>query len=821
MFRPAWLHVRSTAEAQTHTGSNNSNEKLDKHTDIDTVTGPGTTRRGRQRQQARTTSSAAPSAAPAVDDDRSLHASLSTLLLFSPLSPRCSLLLYDAKQDDDKEEDTEEEEAHEEENGTGKRTRYEMQTATLASSRPLPLPMESAPSNPTWSGPAFAGRRATSASARTTPPSSSPSPSLSPSSSPVRRFWSPTPSSPPSSPPPSSRCTSPTWTPGTSATAVSTAPPSTGTTTTTRLAGTARFHPKTRAHAVTYIPPLMDGASGTMPGWLRASRRQRSRRLPGAEAPAGVKTILTICYLLWEGIRWLVGAAPGLLHDLAALVTVPQLRSLDDLYGAAETMLQLALGVFLLTVLAAATVLWLCLPGGLFAAWLGVCWYGLRVASWPLNVSRGDGPTVYHGPWAGDIDPDVADGERWFFVSGMGATYVKEEEDNKVFGRPITVIRPGGRTYGAVADGLSALAQRLLLPLCELPARGTDAVYVAVRQALLRGGGDDPPATTATTPGHRVVVLAHNTGATVVAQALARLHADLPAARLARLEIYTFGSLAPDFAVPSNAAAAAAIVDGAQTALVPHMEHVAHARDACARFGVLRSVHADSESRYCGGLFVLGGGGGGGGGRDQYVGTATAAAAIPYAAPRRSVFSIEDYLAALFGPEPWSMRPDVVTMDGAGVWTADADHLEAPVVVDRELAERREMAAMASAALPDGGLRGKSRGSDNGGNRETSSQLSSSAATARLSWTGLGATAAATTALQTGKKNKRISSGASNKDGASRNRNSMHIDTEGLAGLEAVRRLCRASDGRPVRDVSRLAGYFSGTVSRHRERYGF
>lgn len=475
-----------------------------------------------------------------------------------------------------------------------------------------------------------------------------------------------------------------------------------------------------------------------------------------------------------------------------------------------------------------------------------------------------------------------------------------------------------------------ALLQRLLLPFCVLSVPGADTtVYAALRHALLNKHDQKSRA-------NRIVILAHNTGATAVAQALARLTGEISAACLAQIEVYTFGSLAPDFVLPQYSFQA-----GVETC---HVEHIAHVHDPCARFGVLQSVRHDLAGRYCGGVFVIGGGGGGtirNAGADNinnnrtntmtdlglslmspaastafgrrpsisrrrsgspplavnsgihhttansihtnrqhrmsfplsyqqlqqhqqhqqlhgYQRTAfrrpatatlstatlvpkTTTVAVPSTSPS-FMYSMEDYLTALFGPEPWSMRPDPdLDLDfdpdssllglgrgGLGLdhqgkrrrLACDAFFLDATVQVDSELAEKREMAALAVASASLSMHEQWTKAQTLNG---CTGRLHSMAKNAhhRLSWTGLGATA------KYGTVNGSFSVGSGAKTRKSPHAkwstwNSESVpDSQALLGLETVRRIGKECDGRPGRDVSRLAGYFADAVARHRERFGF
>lgn len=303
----------------------------------------------------------------------------------------------------------------------------------------------------------------------------------------------------------------------------------------------------------------------------------------------------------------------------------------------------------------------------------------------------------------------------------------------------MTLVRPG-RSYGLALDLVVALAHRWLPGW--LPSPAAARLHRTLHAALADTRHEDLPA--------RVVVLAHNGGAATVARALQRLLADVPPAWLARLEIYTFGSLAPDFVLPPDTTS-------------PHVEHFALTQDPCARFGLLRSVR-ERDVRYCGSVAVLGDAA-----AESAHRTPTSAATLP----------MEDYLTALLGPEPWSMRPDVRGLAAAHSNTTNTTtttcFLDAVVCVDRELAERREIPCPAD---------------------PMTCFSSPTAAPRRFSWTGLGATAA----------------------GA--RRDATKHDPDGLQGLERTRRHCRAYDGRCGREVCRLATYYAEAVHWHQERFG-
>lgn len=580
---------------------------------------------------------------------------------------------------------------------------------------------------------------------------------------------------------------------------------------------------------------------------------------------------------------------------------------MDDIADGAEALLQIWLAVIEIGTIAAAPVLFLCLPGLIFSTWLSGCLFCIWLSSWPLN-NGSDCRTgsTFHPLWSAGNVGDLAEGQddsdsdddgdnyctskspdHWFFVSGMGATSRSLTKTCPrvagVFGHPITLIRQ--HTYGAIADYLfSAIRARIW----DTQSSHADALYGQLYPVLIT-----PMTPVSSPPPSRIIVLAHNTGAAVVSQALARLSVDVPPNRLSQLEIYTFGAMSSDFVLPRGTSKTTALIHP------PHIEHIAHVCDPCARFGVLQSVREDLVARYCGGVYVLGTAS-----PNAHVGrqgirspcltaaveqqqtannrrnyrmsfpftnhqqqqlqhlqqlqitqeyrnttlyspllsrktsssssdSLTSASSVERSSfsnhditsTRETVSSMEDYLTALFGPEPWSMRPDLVDIDSEFVemdmddgfhrkyssMSSHAPFLDAAISVDRELAEKREMAAMeASKQQPHLSVYSKALPLD---------KVSSKGAHFRLSWTGLGATA----------KFGRASAGTSIKGvpkmasstGTKTRRDADKIFNDQLEGLETVRRLCRESDGRPGREVSVLAGYFADAVARHREMFGF
>lgn len=305
-------------------------------------------------------------------------------------------------------------------------------------------------------------------------------------------------------------------------------------------------------------------------------------------------------------------------------------------------------------------------------------------------------------------------------------------------------------TSGLPFDLLTTLLHRCCLPL---PSAARRNLYAQLRVALL----DDAVA--------RCVLLAHHSGAVLAAEAVAMLCADIPAEKMRKLEVYTFGSAAAEFVMPVGEGMMEMACGGGaemEERKGVHVEHFAMAGDPVAEMGVMRSVRRDMGGRYCGGVFVMNPGmmgrgmgsmmmmmmmeGGGGG------------------------MMMEDYMMAMF--------PSQMGGGGGGM----AGMMDCVMHVDRDCAEKREIAAMACyqhaasrAGMMMGGsmmgmmMRGKGK---------------------RMSWTGLAA------------GNGMMNAAGEQKNGMS----------AGQMGLEMARKGCQECKGHMGREVSWLARYVGGTM---------
>lgn len=435
-----------------------------------------------------------------------------------------------------------------------------------------------------------------------------------------------------------------------------------------------------------YVPPLIDGACGTVP-----NAQQPALALMRRDVKAVSKMLPSLMKAVWnsETRNW---------------------RCWSDFRTMALHGMLLVLESYMLLFVAP---LGLGLPGVMFMMWLAGCMALVMGLSYLLNGSE-----VVLSCKAGSdgwmMGQEMND-ERWFFIGGMAQSSqslstIILPSLSKLFSRSITAIRMP--TYGVLFDCLMMLMQRSF-PFSTLASR---ILYSNLRRDLLDARI------------HRVVVLAHNIGSIPLSHALARLHADVPTDKMSKLEIYTFGSAAAEYLSPlgEHKKEQPLHSDFVAERKGPHLEHFAHGDDPFAHMGVLHSVKEHLVGRFCGGVFVI----------DCKDGHKNPARSAPMA-------SIADYLMCLF--------PNQL---GGG-----ADHqsiLDMTMTIDRDVAEKREFAAIANNPFATG-IKKDSK---------------------RLSWTGLGATVGGANGVM-----------------------------DGIVGLEMARKGCKDCDGHRGREVSWLVRY--------------
>jgi hypothetical protein len=223
-------------------------------------------------------------------------------------------------------------------------------------------------------------------------------------------------------------------------------------------------------------------------------------------------------------------------------------------------------------------------------------------------------------------------------------------------------------TYGLPFDMVAMMLQRCM----PMPSQTRRNLYSHMRCALL----DDSM--------NRCVVFCHDDSAVLVSQAVTQLCADLPSEKLAKLEIYTFGAAASEFVMPlrdSNMEwdPAQQSPDQTNERRGVHVEHFALTSDPFAQMGVLQSVRQNMDGHFCGSVFIM---------NDDKTPTPTSQTSTHLKRmPACSGLSMEDYLTALF---PSQMTP------GTTSTTPRSSVLDSVVAVDRDCAEKREIAAMSN-----------------------------------------------------------------------------------------------------------------------------
>ncbi len=302
---------------------------------------------------------------------------------------------------------------------------------------------------------------------------------------------------------------------------------------------------------------------------------------------------------------------------------------------------------------------------------------------------------------------------------------------SRLFSRPMVCICMP--TYGIPFDLIAMMVQRCM----PVPSQTRRNLYSQMRCALL----DDSI--------HRCVLLCHNDAAVIASQAVGQLCADLPLEKVGKLEVYTFGAAASEFVMPlgDNNDMEPERTHHSENQAVEHraihVEHFAMANDPFAQIGVLQSVRQNMEGRFCGSVFIM---------NDNDNNAANNSISKTLG---RKVLSacagvtMEEYLMALFPAQMMSTNTCTSTSAACG-----RSVLDSVMTVDRDCAEKREIAAMSNYHAASQAKRGGKR----------------------LSWTGL-----ATMAGQ---------------------RNGMNA---GMVALEMARKGCRDCDGRKGREISWLA----------------
>ncbi|KAL6302978.1 hypothetical protein BKA93DRAFT_735908 [Sparassis latifolia] len=197
------------------------------------------------------------------------------------------------------------------------------------------------------------------------------------------------------------------------------------------------------------------------------------------------------------------------------------------------------------------------------------------------------------------------DGEVWVFVNGVavGKHWLKSNVNrlSETFRRRIIGVH--NPTGGIIFDVIQCLIQRDF----SYDTPDVRQSYAYLKTALLDQSV------------HKVVFLAHSQGGIIASMALDWLYAELPAAALSKLEVYTFGCAANHFNNPArrashvhpydrqpNGTSPPAPTNGHtphDARIVPHIEHYANGRDFVSRWGVLHFAASACANRFAGRVF--------------------------------------------------------------------------------------------------------------------------------------------------------------------------------------------------------------------------
>ncbi|KAK4187427.1 hypothetical protein QBC35DRAFT_463850 [Podospora australis] len=457
---------------------------------------------------------------------------------------------------------------------------------------------------------------------------------------------------------------------------------------------------------VTYIPPLCDGACGTTP---RSQMPMWS--MMRMEMMQMMRMIPSMCWTMLTHRQHMTWADMG------------------------DMMMRTVLACMEMGMMVMVIPLWLMMPGAMFAMWMATCAMVVMGMCWMLNGKEQTHMCNMESEgWM--MGPEM-ENEKWMFMGGMGMSNRHCHMQtlpamSRMFNRPMMcVCMP---TWGLPFDMMCMMMQRCMM----MPSQVRRNLYDQMRSALL----DDSM--------HRCVVMAHNDAAVIVSQAVSQLCCDLPTEKLRKLEIYTFGAAASEFLMPvgesmmDSEPSLHSTPDMMTERKGVHVEHFAMATDPFAQMGVLQSVRQNMNGRFCGGVVIMNNN-------------------MPMKSNMNMMemccgMMMEDYLMALF---PAQMST------GAGATYRSV--LDSPMMIDRDCAEKREIAAM--------------------GNCHASSALMKKRGGKRLSWTGLAATA--------GQKNG---------------------INAGMVGLERARKGCKGCDGHMGREVSWLVRYVNMGHAMHMDK---
>ncbi|KAK3991511.1 hypothetical protein QBC44DRAFT_286720 [Cladorrhinum sp. PSN332] len=417
--------------------------------------------------------------------------------------------------------------------------------------------------------------------------------------------------------------------------------------------------PGMKSAAMTYIPPLCDGACGTVP------RSQQSMlSLMRQEMMGMVKMMPNMCW---------------------ARLTQRKHMSWADM---GHMMMHTMLTCMEMAVMAMAVPMWMMLPGAMFAMWMGCCAMMVMAMCWMLNGKEQMhmcNPESSSENWMMGQDME---NEKWMFMGGMGVSSRHCHMETlpmlcRMFGRPMMcVCMP---TWGMPLDMVCMMLQRCMM----MPSQVRRNLYAQMRTALL----DDNM--------NRCVIMCHNDSCVLVSQAVSQLYCDLPSEKMRKLEIYTFGSAASEFMLPAgesmmesspmhpNNGSDLHMMDNERKGV--HVEHFAMVNDPFAQMGVLQSVRQNMNGRYCGGVFVMNDMTMMKNGKMMATDKTMADSKMMIPMIPCSGLMMEDYMVALFPAQ-------MMMCMGSSASSASTcrSMMDNSMIIDRDCAEKREIAAMSN-----------------------------------------------------------------------------------------------------------------------------
>ncbi|KAK8022901.1 hypothetical protein PG991_006782 [Apiospora marii] len=353
------------------------------------------------------------------------------------------------------------------------------------------------------------------------------------------------------------------------------------------------------AMSISYILPLMDGATGSVP--------------------------LTHEHSLWPLLRTdAMHCMRAVSQIFAAFATsLSRRRGQMSWKEHREIFLYLVLSLLELQFLLTAIPMWLLMPGFFVLPLLSIecslIWSLIQI------VNSEDRTFVCRWNGADEEKEEGWEHYTWAVVGGM--EWSEEHLRKKTLPRLTELFNHDMHTFlpyrlGFPLDMLSRFLQRTL----QVPTPTSTAVYNHVRANCVK------------LRSKQMNILVHNTGALDMAWVMSRLCADLPPGQqLGKFNVYTFGSAMPEMTLPlgSHNGHEGHNCNCEDFPEYPIVNHYAFEDDPFARFGVFLGVRQRMEGRVVGAVYGL-----------QAQGSRRRRSKSWFSSGGR--FTLDDYLDALF-----------------------------------------------------------------------------------------------------------------------------------------------------------------------------